>query len=563
MAEANPFDRFDKPGGNPFDRFTPPPPSAAEGQTPTSQALWEGLLHGVGNIGMGAARLFSEGAERIGVAPEGAGSLMGQAAAQREQQFLRQPTTRQHPTATAIGEAGGEMGASIPLSAGKLGVKALEATGLGKALAEAWGGILSGGLSGAAGGAVGAAANAPSGKGFAPAVGQGAAIGAGLGAGSAAVGAGLKPSVMDAPKVPSAALVKAPEARTWRDAARMLTSGGVGLTPLQSRGTGYKERSLQEWPILRGLVRGQVGRSVDDFDRAVVSQALSPIGAAVPRSVKAGHDLIDFGRRQVGQAYDRVLPNLSLTQGGVMQRLQNDPELTKMVSEMAPDDVRRLVQIVQNRVMGRWQGAPQIDGATFKEMERDLAHRAKTLTGGSSDEVGRAINHILGGIRDELEAQNPQFAPELQKINQAFSMWARVEAAADRDATAKGRFDPNDLLHVLKGEDASARGNSFARGREPMQAFAEAGSEVIQPSIGERQRTPQTFWGTVGNITGGAVGAPLYGAASVAQRVPGVRQAGEIVAPGAGAAGASYNERRKRGPQGGRIVNQSSIPLGQ
>ena len=561
MPEANPFDRFDKPGGNPFDRFTPPPPIAEQ---PGSiwQALLGGALHGAGNIGMGVARLFSEGAEKAGIAPSGAGDLVGQAAQQREQQFVRQPTVGAHPTATAIGEAAGEMGASLPISAGRLGTKALEATGLGKAIAEAWGGILSGSLSGAAGGAVGAAARAPTGKGFAPAVAQGAGIGAGLGAGTAAAGAGLKPSAMDAPKVPAAAMVNAPEARTWRDAARTLTSADVRLTPLQSRGASYKERSLQEWPILRSLVRGQVGRSVDDFDRAVVSQALSPIGSAVPRSIRAGHDLVDFGRRQVIQAYDQVLPNLSLTQGGVMQRLQNDPELTKMVSEMAPDDVRRLVQIVQNRVMGRWQGAPQIDGATFKEMERDLAHRAKTLTGGSSDEVGRAINHILGGIRDELETQNPQFAPELQKINQAFSMWARVEAAADRDATARGRFSPDDLLHILKSEDASARGNSFARGREPMQAFAEAGNEVIQPSLGQRQRTPQTFWGTVGNVTGGVVGAPLYGAASLAQRVPGVRQAGEAAAPGVGAVGAAYNEKR-RGPLGGRIINQSSIPLGQ
>jgi len=345
-------------------------------------------------------------------------------------------------------------------------------------------------------------------------------------------------------------MVRAPEAKTWRDAARMLVSQDVRLSPLQARGMGEKERSLREWPILGNLVRGATGRSVDDFDRAVVSQALSPIGTIVPRTMRAGHDLMDFGKSQLDKAYDRVLPNLTLNHQGVARWFQTDPELKKIVSEMATDDARQLTSIVQNRVLDPLaKGNGVIDGAAFKRMEEDLSGRAESFRGGNSNQIGHALNHILGGLRDELATQNPRFAPELGKINQAFSMWSRIRGASIRSATSNGRFNPRDLLQTLKAEDPSSGGNSFSRGRQPMQAFAEAGNEIIDPSL--TSRVPETSKSAVrmlGDVTAGAVGAIPYAAARGIQAVPGL---GPTLSRGVTAAGpgASAEVGRRQGKE--------------
>lgn len=539
-VDANPFGRLLKgtaargaPGG------------ASEDAGSTAGALWDGLLHGLGNVVHGAARI---GARML---PEGEGGASPQSieavdrgALDRQKSFEQQPGVRAHPTATAIGEVGGEMAATAPL-------------GVGRGAASLWERLLQGATTGGASGAVGAAANAPAGKDFAPAVARGAAAGAAIGGGFGAAGSAARPSSMVAPRVPAAAMVNAPETRSWREAARMLTSQDVRLSPGQARNVGYKERSLQEWPILRNLVKGAVGRSVDDFNRAVVSQALSPIGAIVPRSVKAGHDLMDFGTAQLNQAYDRVLPNLSLNQQGVAHWFQTDPELQKLVGEMASDDVKRLTSIVQNRVLDRFaKGNGVIDGNVFKEMERDLSGRASTFRGGNSDELGRAISYVVSGLRDELATQNPRFAPDLQKINHAFSMWARVRAAAGRDADGRARFSPRDLLQTIKGEDASAGGNSFARGREPMQAFAEAGNEIIDPSL--TSRVPETSKSAaryVGDVVGGAVGATPYAAAIGAQAVPGLGLGIAGLGPGAGFEAGKRSQRRPTPPAGSYYAN--------
>ncbi len=507
------------PAAPPFDPSKPFTPGASAhpsdpgAETSTAGALWQGLLHGVGNIGYGAARL---GAAAVG--PAGSADDVGRSAQQRQQVFEQQPTTRQHPTATAIGETVGEMGATAPL-------------GVGRAAAGLWERLLAGAGSGGAGGALGAAATAPPGNRFGPAVGRGAAMGAAAGGAMGGAGGLMRPSALNAPRVSPAALVNAPETQSWRDAARMLTSADVRLSPGQARNIGYKERSLQELPILRGLVRGQVGRSVDDFDRAVVSQALSPLGVAVPRSVAAGHTLMDFGKRQFDQAYGQVLPHLTLAQQPTAGVLQSNPEISNMLSRMSTTDADSFISRIQNDVLGRFDQQGMMDGQTWKLAESALSRQADRISQ-ARPELADALRHTLSVLRDELATQNPTYAPQLQKINHAFSMWARVRDAAERDATGRGRFEPSDLLQVLKGDSSSG---SFGRGREPMQAFAEAGQEIIDPSLTNRVPEPtKSAARMLGDIVGGGIGAAPYGLAAGAQQVPGIGRGVGMMAPGVG-----------------------------
>jgi hypothetical protein len=660
----------------PFTRGASAHPPNETGETSTLGALWSGLAHGAGNIVHGAARIGARMSQEGQESPiPEVIERVDKTALDRQKAFERQPSTRQHPTATAIGEVGGEMGATAPLAAGA-------GAGGSTALRGLWG-MLSGG----AGGALGGAAEAPAGDKFGPAVARSALTGAGVGGALGAGGAMVRPSVLERPRqqpapipqpqasppspvappdgmrqlpapnyvpgagrpwtstgegmipgqpgftmqrggqpqpyrpletppnqpaqptrlalpppsvgvpsrpgsnvpgatmrdtpsaetstplprrigfpeyqpgtpprtpaaevippqrpgaappppprpVPAPRPPPTPEPRSWTEAARMLTQNDVRLSPGQARNMSEMERNLQSWPILRGFVKGQVGRSVDDFQRSAVAQALAPIGAIVPRTVKAGHALMDFATDKLGQAYERILPKLSLAKEGVARVIQADPEVSMLMRQMAPDDAKSLANVIQDRVLARFDDNGMMDGRTFKAVESRLSRLADSLSQGRP-ELSYGIRHALGSLRDELANQNPIVGPDLQKINDAFSMFARLRAASVRDADSRGRFEPHDLLQAMKSEDPSSGNSSFSRGRAPMQAFAEAGNEVIGPSLTNRVPEMSRSAVRVGAdaMAGAAATLPYLGAAG-AQSIPGLGRGIGALAPGAGA----------------------------
>lgn len=366
-----------------------------------------------------------------------------------------------------------------------------------------------------------------------------------------------QPPVAPLPPPPPAAVQRPqgpPPPKSWTEAARMLDRSGVRLSPGQARNMSEMERTLQTWPILRGFVRGQVGRSVDDFDRAVVQQTLAPIGGTVPRSVPAGHALMEFGAKRFDEAYNPLLPHLNLSREGVANRLQNDPEMQQVVGGMSEDHIRRLTNMV-NGFMTRFDDRGMMNGPIFKRAESELAYRANNLSGGQDDELARALRRTLGMFRDELADQNPQFGPELQKINHAFSLFAEARAAGVRDATSRGRFEPSDLLNTIRH---GASDDSFSRGLAPLQAFAEAGEEVIGPSLTSRRpELSRSAARVLGDTAAGATLTPAYLAAAAAQRVPGLGRGIGALSPSVGAA--IGDEQSK----GRRAIRRVQVPAPQ
>jgi len=512
-------------------------PPAPEASTPA--ALWQGLVQGAGNIATGLGRL---GARGITGSPEAVKDI-DRYAVTRQQDYQRTPEVRQHPIASAVGETIGEMGATAPLAA---------ARGATTGAAALWGA-----LTGATGGAIGAASTARPEQ-FARDIATGAGTGMAVGGPIGAAGAVLRPPVLERPaatpppvappavppvgtsprmapvqmpsgpprvtqspsltpeQVPPGAAPIAPVAaprpapptppETWKDAARMLVQRGVRLSPGQALNMSERERSMQTYPILQGLVRGRVGRSVDDFNRATVAQSLEGIGGIVPRSVKAGYPLMEFATKRFNEAYEPLLPHISLNREGVTRVIQSNPEVTMMMSEMAEDDARRLSTIIQNRILGRFDENGMMSGKVFKEVERDISARADGFAGGRDDELARALRRTLGTLRDEVTAQNPRYGAELQKINRAFSLFAEARAAAVRGD--KGVFTPKQLRDTIRGNSTSE--SRFSQGLEPLQAFADAGMEVIQPGVLNRAIEPTRSGARMlGDLTaGGALIVP-------------------------------------------------------
>jgi hypothetical protein len=316
--------------------------------------------------------------------------------------------------------------------------------------------------------------------------------------------------------------------------ARLLAQKGVKLTPGQALSAQGTERAMQSFPILRGYIQGSVGRSVADFNHAVVGQALEPIGATVPRWTKAGHDLMTLATDKLSAAYDRVLPHITLARQGVENEFANNPEVTQMVNELSVDHLKRLGAIVNNKVFSRFdQATGQMAGDVFKKVESYLSRRVDSFSNTNDAELGEALHTIAGALRGEVAKQNPQWAGELQNINHAYSMFARLRGAATRNASSGGTFTPADLLSAVRSSDTSAGRGMFARGDAALQAFGEAGQRVIGkslPNYTDRMRVGELL---IGALPGLAM-VPGYAALRGAQRVPAIGRGIAGVAPAAG-----------------------------
>jgi hypothetical protein len=475
-------------------------------QQPSSlDALWEGIKHGAMNPIVGVRQL---GARIPGVRQFTGTPQSVDAAAQARQQAYEGPfapgpgqtltPARAHPAAARLGEIFGEGMTTAPLAAIPGGAGMAGRIGMG---------ALGGGLAGAMQPATG-------GKGYweekAMQAGVSAATGGALGAAGSLMAPALSPE------------------------ARSLVSKGVRLTPGQRLGGTAQaaERALQAYPITNGYVQGLVGRSLDDFNRAAVRQALEPVNAIVPRSLKAGHALMTFATDTLSRAYDRVLPHLSLHLGGVTNAINNDPELNHLVSELPEDLFKQFEAIVRNRVVGRFdQATGMMDGQAFKQVESQLANRADAFNNTNQAQLGEVLRHLSDTLKGELAKQNPQWAPDLKRINAAYAMFVRLRAAATRRATSEGRFTPADLANAVRAGDTSAGRGNFAWGDALMQTLAEAGQKVIAGSF--INRNDRWRWN---DLVMGTLAAPVYGAARAGQSAPG-RAVGSVLPRAAPAAG--------------------------
>jgi len=478
------------------------------------QSLWQGLLHGFTNP-RAALRQMGARSGATGETPEQADLAIRQ----REQEYRGpyapgpgQPLSpaRANPKMAGLGEFTGEAAATIPLAFGASRGGARTRIGVGAA----------------AGGAAGALSPVTSERDFWTEKATQTGLGAAAGGAAGGLGAALSP-------------------RVGVDAAE-LARRGVNLTPGMRTGMQGAERKLQAFPILRGYIEGQVGRTVDDLDRTAVRQALEPIGGVVPRAVPAGHDLIKHMDDTISGAYDRFLPRLApIDRSAVEAAINNNPELQKLMGEMASEDARRLTTMIKNRIYDRFD--PQtgaMDGPLFKKVDSDLGKHAIKFR---NSEIGDGLRIASEILYREVEAANRALAPALKNIDYAYAMSVRLKDAASRRADSGGKFTPQDLLEATKNQDFSRHHASFAKGDALMQDFAELADRVVGRSV-RRYEDPSAGSQIAGAIPG-AIGGTLYPLFNAAQRYPSIGAGIRSGAPAAGGAAADLTALREKRPR--------------
>jgi len=419
---------------------------------------------------------------------------------------------RANPKMAGLGEFTGEAAATIPLAFGASRGGARTRIGVGAA----------------AGGAAGALSPVTSERDFWTEKATQTGLGAAAGGAAGGLGAALSP-------------------RVGVDAAE-LARRGVNLTPGMRTGMQGAERKLQAFPILRGYIEGQVGRSVDDFNRTAVRQALEPIGAVMPRAVPAGHEMIKHMETKISDAYNQLLPKLApIDKMYVDAAIWNNPELQKLMREMAPDDVRRLQAKIDNRVLGRFdQVTDTMDGPLYKKVDSDLGQEATKFR---NSEIGEGLRMVQTILHDELLSyvNNKALAPALKNIDYAYAMSMRLKGAASHRADSGGKFTPQDMLEAVKQQDYTRHHADFAKGDTLMQEFGELANRVIGRSV-RRYEDPSAGSQIAGAIPG-AIGSFLYPGLNVAQRYPSLGAAIRSGAPAAGGAAADLTAPRERKPR--------------
>lgn len=269
-------------------------------------------------------------------------------------------------------------------------------------------------------------------------------------------------------------------------AVRKLGDMGVQLTPGQIMGGALRrvEDGATSIPFLGDLVKNAQRRSAVSLNGAVINdRVLKPIGKSLPEGM-AGREAVDFADQKVSDAYERLLPKLTLQAD--QHFVQNASGILQRADELPADRATQVKNIIKNSLIGKFDPAGQMSGRAFQEGDAKLGQLARQY-GASPDPEQRAMGGIFrdiqGEFRDLLERSNPQHQGELKPIRQAFANLVRVEGAAGSAGAKGGVFTANQLASAVKRFDSSPRKKAYATGKALMQDVSDPASEVLPSTV--------------------------------------------------------------------------------
>lgn len=337
-----------------------------------------------------------------------------------------------------------------------------------------------------------------------------------------------------------------------RPDAAALAAKGVRMTPGQMAGGIAKsaEDSLAGLPVAGTFIKGAQRESIESFNRAVIDDALAPIGAKLPKGIEAGRAAVDAAHDKVSDAYNALLPKTHLRADA-----QFDIDLVNLRSLaqlMPPEQARQFENIILHRVVGRLDPTNSMTGEMMKQVDSELGNFAasyRSSPDAAQRQLGDAVREAQNLLRQNLIRQNPHQAAELRSIDAAFARLVRVEGAAGNRATSGGVFTPGDLLAAIKRADKSARRANFSRGGALGQDFAESAQAVL-PNKTPNSGTPERLmW--AGLMSGAAYEDPRLalgiGAATAPYTDPALWLANRLARPAGPARSALAGGAEKAG----------------
>jgi hypothetical protein len=302
---------------------------------------------------------------------------------------------------------------------------------------------------------------------------------------------------------------------------KALMNDGVTPTPGQILGGAWQraEEGLTSLPIAGDAIKAGQRRAMEDVNRAAFNRALKPIGETLPPKMM-GREAVEHVYGKLGDAYSALLPKMSTQADG--QFAQEISSLKNMVGtgSIDPKSAAAFERILQNDVLGKFQGQQSITGQTLKQIEGDLTEQIKRF-GISTDAdqrlVGDALKEVQSTLRGLVQRTNPQHAAELKSINEGYANFKRVQRAAAGLGAEDGVFSPAQLQSAVKALDRSKDKARFSEGSALMQDLSESaktalGNKVPDSGTPYRMATALGASGGAATFLGGPAGAAVIAA---------------------------------------------------
>ena len=233
-------------------------------------------------------------------------------------------------------------------------------------------------------------------------------------------------------------------------AAKEMLGRGYPLTAGQAMGGTVK--SMEEkmsLPFLRETIQEAQQRPVRMFRREVVENALEGIGVKLPKGLQ-GEELVEAAEEAVSEAYEKVVPKLSINTQPVSEAANSIAGRLKMSGEFSDADVtdfQKLIAGTFNRNITDGKLSKQM----LKDTESEISSEIRSLMkGGMNDRrMGKALEEFQEVLRNEITKQNKN-VPDLQPINRAFARLKSISKAKDIALGRGGEFTPVQLLRAQR-----------------------------------------------------------------------------------------------------------------
>jgi hypothetical protein len=412
------------------------------------------------------------GAEMVSDANKGIASLNAQAA----------PYEKAHPVTGAIGNVGGSIAATLPLT-------------MAAPITNTYRGAA--GVGALTGAATGAATPVQGGNDFWGEKAQQVGLGALAGGVASPVLRGL--SRLISPQV-------APDVKALMDR-------GVTPTPGQILGGGFArtEEKLSSVPYLGDMIKNAQQRAVQQFNAAAYNEALAPIGEKF--TGKVGQEGIEQVANKISAAYNEVLPKM---------QFKIDPQfhadvmyLSSMAQGLPKAQQDQFVKILKTQIFDKLGPQQNMDGQALKGVQSELAKAAKGYLGDPSydqRQLGAAVSALKDAVEGNLARVNsPDLVQKLANANQAWANFARIRAAGASQGAMnnEGVFTAGQLQNAVRSADKSVGKGATATGNALMQDLSGAGQRVLgskYPDSGTAGR------GLMSLLAPGSIGAGMMAA---------------------------------------------------
>lgn len=271
------------------------------------------------------------------------------------------------------------------------------------------------------------------------------------------------------------------------NAVRLLANKNVPLTLGQMLGGVAKdfEDKLQSVPLAGFAISAGRQRGLDGAQRAIVDEALAPIGKKLPKDVDVGVDAMKYLQTSFNEAYDDVRGRMAARfDRQLRDGLADVVTSAKAGGELTDAQAEQLNRIVQRQIISRFRkNSGQLDGDLYKKTSSDIKRLARENYG---TPLGFRLNDVRA-LLDESAARfsRPEDVARLADIDTGYAKSVIIENAAKMRAGQAGTFSPSQLESAVQRGDLSARNRAFLRGEAQLQETAGAMRQVLPTTVGD------------------------------------------------------------------------------